>query len=153
RPMWFVTLVLRNLWHRKVRTALTCLGMGVAVCAVVTMFGVADVFEQAVVKMYNTRDVDIVVTRAGVAQIVAGKIDDAPYRDRLKAISGVVGVEPMLIDVINFKEPRLDAVYVMGWEPGGRMSEHFHFVSGRELSPDDNDKLIMGTLLARNLGK
>ena len=52
--MWFVTMIIRNLWNRKIRTGLTCLGMAVAVCAVVTMIGVADVFEQAVAKLLKT---------------------------------------------------------------------------------------------------
>ena len=68
----------RNLWHRKVRTGLTCLGMAVAVCAVVTMIGVADVFEQAVGKLLETRGVDLVVTRAGVAQRIASTSEYRP---------------------------------------------------------------------------
>src|SRR5262249_27699878 len=49
--MLFSTLVLRNLWNRKVRSFLTAGGLAVAVCAVVTLIGVADVFEQAVTQL------------------------------------------------------------------------------------------------------
>ncbi len=110
--MWFVTMILRNLWNRKIRTGLTCLGMGVAVCAVVTMIGVADVFEQAVAKLLETRGVDLVVTRAGVAQRVAGTLP-APLKDRLMRVPGVKGVEPMLVNV----------VLIRGQEPGRRLCD------------------------------
>jgi putative ABC transport system permease protein len=150
--MWFVTMILRNLWNRKIRTGLTCLGMGVAVCAVVTMIGVADVFEQAVAKLLETRGVDLVVTRAGVAQRVAGTLP-APLKDRIMRVPGVKGVEPMLVDVVSFEERNLVAVYVMGWDVAGHMFDELRFTSGRKPRAGDVRPAVIGAGLAGTLGK
>jgi putative ABC transport system permease protein len=150
--MWFVTLVLRNLWHRKIRTGLTCLGMAVAVCAVVTMIGVADVFEQAVSKLLESRGVDLVVTRAGVAQRIAGTLD-AGLRKRFLRLPGVKAVEPMLVDVVSFEDSNLVAVYVMGWDVRGRMFDDLHFKSGRKPEPNDKRPAVLGAALAETLAK
>ncbi len=149
--MWFVTIVARNLWNRKIRTGLTCLGMGVAVCAVVTMIGVADVFEQAVTKLLQTRGVDLVVTRAGVAQRVAASLP-AALRERLLKIPAVKGVEPMLVDVVSFEEKNLVAVYVMGWDVTGRMFDELHFAYGRKPRAGDVRPAVLGAGLAETLG-
>jgi putative ABC transport system permease protein len=126
--------------------------MGVAVCAVVTMIGVADVFEQAVAKLLETRGVDLVVTRAGVAQRVAGTLP-APLKDRLLQVPGVKRVEPMLIDVVSFEEKNLVAVYVMGWDISGHMFDELHFKSGRKPSAGDVRPAVIGAGLAETLGK
>jgi putative ABC transport system permease protein len=126
--------------------------MGVAVCAVVTMIGVADVFEQAVAKLLETRGVDLVVTRAGVAQRVAGTLP-APLKDRLLGVPGVKGVEPVLIDVVSFEEKNLVAVYVMGWDVAGHMFDELHFRSGRKPGAADVRPAVIGASLADTLGK
>jgi putative ABC transport system permease protein len=150
--MWFLTIVLRNLWNRKIRTGLTCLGMGVAVCAVVTMIGIADVFEQAVAKLLEARGVDLVVTRAGVAQRVAASLP-ARLRERLLKIPAVKAVEPLLVDVVSFEDKNLVAVYVMGWDVAGRMFDELHFVSGRKPRASDLRPAVLGAGLAETLGK
>jgi len=126
--------------------------MGVAVCAVVTMIGVADVFEQAVAKLLETRGVDLVITRAGVAQRVASTLP-APLKDRLLRVPGVKGVEPMLIDVVSFEEKNLVAVYVMGWDVAGRMFDELRFTRGRKPRADDARPAVIGAGLAETLGK
>jgi putative ABC transport system permease protein len=126
--------------------------MGVAVCALVTMIGVADVFEQAVSKLLETRGVDLVVTRAGVAQRIAGTLP-APLKDRLARVPGVKVVEPMLVDVVSFEEKNLVAVYVMGWEVSGHMFDELHFTSGRRPRAGDERPAVVGAGLAETLGK
>lgn len=150
--MWFLTLVARNVAQRKIRSALTCLGMAVAVCAVVTMIGVSDVFENAVSEMLETRDVDLVVSRAGAAQKVASSLD-ASLTDRIAAIPGVRRVEGMLVDVVSFEDVNLVAVYVLGRTPGGFMFENLKMISGRTISPEDDKAVVLGTILADGLGK
>jgi putative ABC transport system permease protein len=145
-------MIFRNLWHRKVRTVLTGLGMAVAVCAIVTMIGVADVFEQAVAKLLETRGVDLVVTRAGVAQRVASTLNMS-LKGRILGLHGVKAVEPMLVDVVSFEESNLVAVYVMGWDVHGGLYDQLHFVSGRRPLPDDTRPASLGIALAQALNK
>lgn len=150
--MWFATMVLKNLWQRKLRTGLTCLGMGIAVCAVVTMVGVADVFERAVTQLFQTRGVDLVVTRAKTAQRVASNLNQQ-FGERFQQLSGVVSVESMLVDVVSFEEANLVAVYILGWDPAGSMFKDLHISVGRALQPGDRNGVLLGFILAKNLDK
>jgi putative ABC transport system permease protein len=150
--MWFVTMPFRNLWQRKIRTALTCLGMAVAVCAVVTMIGVAEIFEEGVTKLLETRGVDLVVTRGGVAQRVVSTLD-AGLRARFGQLPGVKGVEPFLIDVVSLEESNLVAVYVIGWDIDGHMFDDLHYKSGRGPHAGDKRPAVLGASMADALGK
>jgi putative ABC transport system permease protein len=126
--------------------------MAVAVCAVVTMIGVADVFEQAVGKLLETRGVDLVVNRAGAAQRVASTLNIG-LKTRFEQLPGVKGVEPMLVDVVSFPDNNLVAVYVMGWDIHGHMYDELHFKSGRKPRPEDKRPVVLGAVLAETLGK
>ena len=57
--MWFITLVLKNVLQRKLRSALTCTGIAFAVCSLVTMVGMAEGFENAFIRTYARRGVDV----------------------------------------------------------------------------------------------
>jgi putative ABC transport system permease protein len=150
--MWFVTLVFRNLLNRKVRSSLTCLGMGIAVCTVVSLFGVIDAYEGAILRMYQTRDVDIIVSRAGVAQLMLGRLNQH-LGDRLRELPGVRSVDPMMLDLVSFKDPPLQAVYIFGWEPESKLMDDISCSRGRTLKRGDKNKLLLGDSLSRNLKK
>jgi putative ABC transport system permease protein len=126
--------------------------MAVAVTAIVTMIGVADVFEQAVAKLLETRGIDLVVTRAGVAQKVASTLNES-LRDRLLQMPGVKAVEPMLVDVVSFEESNLVAVYVMGFDIHGASFNELHFAKGRKPLPGDTRPVSLGHVLAKTLDK
>lgn len=150
--MRFLTLIRRNLFQRKVRSALTCLGMGVAVCAIVTMLGVADVFEQAVTQLFSSRDVDLIVTRAGAAQRASATLEES-IAERIRKLQGVATAEGMLVDVVSFVEANMIAVYVMGWSPDGMMMNNLKISQGRKLQPGTTREVLLGSVLATNLTK
>ena len=69
--MWFTSLVLKNLWRRKIRSVLTCTSMAIAVCAVISMLGTAEGYEQSFAALYEARGTDLVVVQAGKTQRIA----------------------------------------------------------------------------------
>ncbi len=150
--MRFLTLICRNLLQRKVRSGLTCLGMGVAVCAIVTMLGVADVFEQAVSQLFASRDVDLIVTRAGAAQRAAATLDET-IAERIERMNGIACAEGMLVDVVSFVESNMIAVYIMGWRPDGLMMKNIKLNQGQKIAPDATRQVLLGSVLATNLNK
>jgi putative ABC transport system permease protein len=150
--MWFISLVFKNVWRRKIRSLLTCSSMAVAVCAVISMLGTAEGYEHSFAALYDARDVDLVVVRAGVTQRVASMLD-AGIADRIKAIKGVDMVEGTLVDLHSFPEANLFAVYVFGLPMGTVLAEESKLKEGRKLMPTDRRKVMMGKTLARNLGK
>jgi putative ABC transport system permease protein len=126
--------------------------MGVAVCAIVTMLGVADVFEQAVTQLFTSRDVQIIVTRAGAAQRIAATLD-GDIGGRIESLTGVQSVEGMLVDVISFIEANLLAVYVLGWPADSVMMGNLRLIEGMKLQSDVHGQVLLGATLARNLDK
>ena len=116
------------------------------------MIGVADVFEKAVGKLLETRGVDLVVNRAGVAQRIASSLN-IRLGDRFLKLPGVKSVEPMLVDVVSFPDNNLIAVYVMGWDVQGHMYDELHFKSGRRPQSGDTRPVVLGAVLAETLGK
>ena len=63
--MRFTTLIIRNMLRRRVRTALTVLGLGIGIAAVVALLGIAWGFEQSFLKLYEAKAIDLIITKAG----------------------------------------------------------------------------------------
>ena len=59
--MRFSTLIVRNLLRRGVRTALTVLGLGIGVSAVVSLLGISWGFERSFMTIYESKGIDLVV--------------------------------------------------------------------------------------------
>ncbi|MCE9529793.1 MAG: ABC transporter permease [Planctomycetes bacterium] len=150
--MWFITLVLKNLWRRKVRSILTCTSMAIAVCAVVAMLGTAEGYERSFTDLYEARGVDLVIVRAGITQRIASNLSES-LAPRFREVAGVRAVEPTLIDLVTFEKAQLTAVYIFGLRPNGLILEDGKMLEGRQLTPNDHRKVTMGIMLARNLGK
>ena len=62
--MRLISLVYKNIARRRIRSALTVMGMAVAVAAVIALVGIADGFKRSFLDMYRAQGVDIVVVRA-----------------------------------------------------------------------------------------
>lgn len=150
--MWFVTIAWKNLRQRKVRSLLTCLGMAVSVCAVASLIGVSQGFEEALAAIFQRRGVDILVSRA---QSPNRLVATMPVRlaDRIRQVPGVDWVEPILMDIVSFNRSDLMAVYVAGWVPGGAMFDDLHLSQGRVFTPSEPRGTVVGTTLARSLNK
>src|SRR4051794_35057535 len=115
--MRFTTIILKNLRRRGVRTALTVLGLGIGIAAVVALLGIAWGFERSFMKLYEAKNIDLVVLKAGVSDRLTSNLDMS-VGDQLRQISGVREVAGSLMDVIEFPEAHLMSVLVNGWEPG-----------------------------------
>jgi putative ABC transport system permease protein len=148
--MWFTSLVLKNLWRRKIRSVLTATSMAIAVCAVLAMLGTADGYEQSFAALYEARGTDLIVSQAGKAQAIASKLDE-DLGKRIKQIPGVRDVEGAFIDLYSF--PETPVVYVFGLDPNSVLMEESKLKQGRKLTHNDSRKVAMGSALARNLNK
>lgn len=150
--MRFTTLILRNLLRRRVRTALTVLGLAVGIAAVVALLGVAWGFERSLKRIYEAKGIDLVVVRAGVSNRITSHID-AALADRLRRVPGVREVGGSLVDTISFEDAGLVGVLVDGWEPGSILFRGITVLAGRTLEPDDKKAALLGRDLATGLRK
>src|SRR4030088_1339182 len=95
--MQFISFIAKNVLRRKVRSALTGVGVAVAIAAVVALLGVSRGFEESSRSMLKDRGVDIIVVRAGLGQQATARIDEA-IGQKIAELPEVNKVAPVLID-------------------------------------------------------
>jgi putative ABC transport system permease protein len=148
----FVTLIAKNVLNRPVRTALTALGLSVAIAAVIVLVGISWNFQRSFLAIYQAKGIDIVVVHAGSSNQLASSLD-VRLADRLRQIDGVADVAPTLVDTVAFEDKGLASVLVDGWEPGSLLFRGIRILSGRSLEKGDDRAALLGRVLALNLDK
>jgi putative ABC transport system permease protein len=73
--------------------------------------------------------------------------------DKIKKLPSVHDVIPGLADVISFEDAGLYGVLVQGWVPESVIFNHITVIAGRTLKLDDTKAVMLGSILAKNLGK
>ena len=150
--MRFISLIIKNVLHRPVRTILTTLGLAIAIAAVTILVGISWNFERSFLTLYNSKGIDLVVVRAGNSNQLSSSLDEK-LEDRLRQIEGVAEVAPSLVDTVAFEEQNLVSVLVDGWIPGSILFRGIKMLEGRALQPGDDKSVILGRVLAMTLGK
>jgi putative ABC transport system permease protein len=150
--MWFSTFVLKNVFRRKVRSGLTGVGVAVAVGAVVALFNLSEGFERSFAELYEVRGIDIVVLQAGKTERLTSDLDQK-LSDRLAEVPGVASVSYAVVDMVSFEDYGLIGVPVVGWPSGSMLYEALQIRQGRQLTSEDRRGVMLGSVLAKNLGK
>ncbi len=150
--MHFGTLIWKNLVRRPIRSGLTVFAVAISIGCVVALVGVATGFKRAFRGLYETKNLDLIVVRAGQGQRLASTLDIG-LADKMRAIPGVRYVFPGLVDVISFEEQGIYGVVAQGLKMNPMVAETFKIVEGRALNEQDTKALMLGAILAKNLGK
>ncbi len=150
--MRFITLIGKNVLNRPVRTALTAMGLSVAIAAVVILVGISWNFERSFLAIYRAKGIDMIVVRAGSSNQLSSSLD-VRLADRLRQIEGVADVAPSLMDTVAFEDKNLASVLVNGWEPESLLFRGIRILDGRPLRRGDDRAVLLGRVLALNLGK
>jgi putative ABC transport system permease protein len=150
--MWFTTFVLRNLMRRPLRSLLTAFAVAIAIGAVIALVGIANGFEQTFLTLYANAGVDMVVVRKGARQRMNSTLDEK-LGEQIKHVDGVREVLAGLADTVSFEDQGLYSVVVQGWEPETAVFEHLKIIEGRKLIKGEHRAVLLGTILAGNLGK
>jgi putative ABC transport system permease protein len=148
----FTTLIVRNLFRRGVRTALTILGLAVGVSAVVSLLGISWGFERSFMTIYESKGIDLVVVKAGVGDRLTSNLDEK-LAENIAKIPGVKHVVGSLTDVVSFEGANLVSVLVNGWPPGSLLFRGIRVLEGRALREGDHRAAMLGRVLALNLKK
>ncbi|EMI54519.1 ABC transporter permease protein [Rhodopirellula sallentina SM41] len=150
--MKFVTMTYRNVMRRPLRSGLTLIAVALAVCAVVSLVGIANGFKATFMNFYQGAGVDLLVVRSGSARRLTSTLDES-LGDRIVALDGVVEVIPGLADVVSFPEAGLYVVPVSGLIPETQVFDAMEPVDGRRLLKTDERGVMVGITLADSLGK
>ena len=150
--MWFTTIIIKNVARRPLRSALTIVAIAIAVGAVVSLVGIAAGFEKSFLDLYQNVGVDLIVVRGGATQRLNSAVNQE-VAEGVKTIPGVRDVIPGLADVVSFEDVGLYGVLVQGWVPETPVWEHLTLTDGRLLKRGDGKDVVLGSILAQNLGK
>jgi putative ABC transport system permease protein len=151
--MHFLTFLLKNLFRRKVRTALTTVGVAVAVGTLVAMLGIADGFERTARVSFTKRGVDLIVLASGKIDPLNSDIDER-VGDRIRELPGVRAAAAGLVELVEFRRgTTAQSAFVNGWELNSYNFNDLDLIQGRRLQPGDHRAIMLGSRLAENLGK
>ena len=150
--MRLIDIVVHNLWRRRARSSLTCLGIALAVATTLALVGFSSGLERSTVQTYEGRDIDLVVARTGVTQRLTSSLDER-IAVRIREIPGVRAVNPSQTDIVSFGEGSLVGIPVHGWPVDGFAMQTLIITSGRRLAAGDQNCVMLGQSLAATLGK
>jgi putative ABC transport system permease protein len=147
-----LTIAQKDLTRRKLRSTLAILGLAIAVATVVALMGVANGLERSFLDLYNQRGADLVVQhKGGTMQLNSGIEEDlGPRIEKLPGAGQVIGG---LMDVVAMEQFDLFAVIVNGWAPDCVVLDRVTIMSGRRLEAGDTGRVMLGQVLAGNIGK
>lgn len=148
--MWQIAR--KNLWRRPWRSLLTVAALAIAVAAVVALVGVSESLETSFLDLYLDQGADLVVQkRGGMVQLSKGIKQS--FGGKLSKLPGVVEVIGCLMDLVSFEDKDLFMVVLNGWEPDCPVVKRVNLITGRRLQAGDRRVVMLGRILAANLGK
>jgi putative ABC transport system permease protein len=150
--MHFVTFIYKNIARRRFRSTFTIVGVAVAVGAVVALVGISDGFSETFSQLYEQRGIDVVIVRAGVTERLTSSLDES-IEGTLRQMPEVRDVAPELLDTVSFQEVNVIGVPVYGWQTGSLPFKDLTMLEGQTLRSDSDKAVLLGTILAKNLGK
>lgn len=150
--MWFITFLTKNIRRRPLRSLLTVTAVALGVGAVVSLVGIATGFKSSFLELYGRMGIDLLVIRGGAARQLETAIPETLV-ERIRSLPGVREVIPGVNDVINFPEEGLYMVVVNGLIPETMVFDHYQLKAGRKLTATDQGKIMLGSIIAENLGK
>jgi putative ABC transport system permease protein len=150
--MNLLSLSIKNLSRRRTRSALTIVGLAVAIAAVVSLVGVVTGYRQAMFDLYESSGTDLVVFRkAGAAR--ASLAMDEKLGEKIRRLPGVRAVSSSLADTVAFVEQGLYGVVLQGLPWDSYVLKDKKILAGRKMKRDDGRVVMLGKIMARNLDK
>src|SRR6266446_5686475 len=125
--MTFLSIVIRGLMRRPVRTGLTLVGISIGIAAVVALVGVSRGFEASWERGLKSRGTDIVVSNLGSA--LTPKPFNASVRDRIAHLPRVAATCGILVEVMSVEDAPMMMVSSREWGSFGWKS--LKLISGR----------------------
>ncbi len=152
--MYFVTFILKNQTRRPARTALTVIGLTVALGSTIALLAISDNVTRGVDESYVRRGIDLVVTAAGKTDQLSSDFSEKLV-DEARRIPGVRDVSPAMVELIELTRESGSSmnVLVQGWRSDSVGFEGITILSGRRLQAGDQGKVMLGVTIAENLGK
>jgi putative ABC transport system permease protein len=147
--MNFLTVVIRGLMRRPVRTGLTLVGISIGIAAVVALVGMSHGFEKSWTTGLTARGTDMVVSTM-TRSLVPTPFDQS-VRDRIVHLPRVADTCELLVEMMSVESSPMMMVSSREW--GGFAWKNLKLVSGRMPKDASEPVVVLGTLAAEALNK
>jgi putative ABC transport system permease protein len=147
--MTFLTIVMRSLTRRPVRTGLTLVGISIGIAAVVTLVGLAQGYEKSIENQLNTIGIDLVVSN--MSEGIMPKLFDASMEDKIAALPHVAEVTSVYMRMLSVEE--VPMMMISGRKWGGFSWNNLTLVEGRMPNDANERAVVLGMLAAETLKK
>lgn len=153
-----LTLSVRNLWRRKLRTTLTIIGVMIGTCAIVVMISLGLAMNKNFIdqlsRMGSIMQIQVYAWNAGGTTPDGKKIEpltDAKIAEIAK-IKGVEGATPVLeLDLKMAVGKYVGWIYILGIDPDVFQMLDIPISNGRGLTSGDTDQMVVGAYVRYNL--
>jgi len=142
----FSGFVFKNLRRRRLRTALTLFGIGMAVGAFVGLVGFSSVFQQQWARIYSSSGTDITVIHG---TFLNTSLDEAAL-GKISGLPVVALATPTMFNLMDLS-PEVNAL-AYGWTADSFEFDALQVLSGRRFH-DGQAEVMVGDLLAQDLKK
>jgi len=140
----------RNLQRRRARSILTILGVAFAVGSFITLYGLSRSVHENVERSFDEHGTDLTVKRRGIAEPFGGTIPESIIPE----IARIPGVQDVAGQLITFAATdNDDNVLAAGWSPDSFYWDRVPLKEGRIPNPDERKVGLVGSDIARSLGK
>jgi putative ABC transport system permease protein len=147
--MTFLTVVLRSLLRRPVRTALTLLGISIGIAAVVALVGMSWGYEKSITRQLDVIDVDMVVSNMSGG--ILPKVFDSTMEEKIAQLPNVSETTAVLMLMLSVEETPL--IMVSGRQWGSFTWESLRVLDGRMPRDASERAVVLGKLAAEGVGK
>ncbi|MGD2177927.1 MAG: ABC transporter permease [Anaerolineae bacterium] len=139
-------LTVRNLLRRRTRTALTLLGIGISIAAIVALGALAEGMADLMTGMFRASQTDLLAIQAGVDADFSA-IDER-VGSRIAAWPEVEAVAGTIMTAVSAEEMQM--LIVFGYNPHSFAVRHFRIVEGESLT--GRHQAIAGKQAAEQMG-
>ena len=139
-------MVVRNLWRRRTRTALTLLGIGISIAAIVALGGIAQGMLKTFTAMMTESQTDLFAAEADIDSDYSA-IDER-VGSRIVARADVKAVSGMIMTGVNTE--KMAFLLVFGYHPREFAIRRFRIVEGEPLTA--RRQVIIGRQAAEEMG-
>src|SRR5215472_7999483 len=147
-------LAQRNLFHDKVRLAVTLTGIVFAVVLIVVELGLFIGFTKTTSNLIDHSNADLWVTSKNVPYVEQG----VPFSERklyqVRAVPGVLEAEKFISRWVQWQRPdgRQESVQIIGMNVDGEMGRPWNLVDGRVEDLKQPDAVFMDEVYRQKLG-
>ena len=147
-------LARRNLFHDRIRFAVTLTGIVFALVLIVIQFGLFLGFMTTTSNNIDHSNADLWIVFHGVSYFDTGRMFSERKFYEVLATPGVEQAEKYIQNFANWKKPDggMENIQVIGFHPGSGLGEPWNLVAGNVLDVKQEDAVIVDELYREKLG-